>query len=153
MYHYHVQDTMPFTFGCYGPNPDNSLVTTAQCGALYTGCAQTRTTASVTTTEYGTFNYKLWCPCRHQACSAGQFAIPSTSTCLQCAAGKYSAAGAGVCVTCAAGKTSSSGSFSCSGGNTRLGRLHRVCNRAHIQSWCGKLPNLSILLERNERGR
>ena len=31
VYHHHVQDSPPFTFGCYGPNDDNTLVTVEQC--------------------------------------------------------------------------------------------------------------------------
>ena len=62
VYHYHVQSSPPFTFGCYGPNEDGSVVTQAQCEALYDGCASDAETAEVTTSE-GTFTYRLWCPC------------------------------------------------------------------------------------------
>jgi len=69
MYHYHVQTKAPFTIGCYGPNADNSVVTLAQCRALYTGCSSTAKTYNVqvgTTwpkTSSGTVSYRLWCPC------------------------------------------------------------------------------------------
>lgn len=64
VYHYHVQATAPFTFGCYGPNADGTVVTQAQCEALYTGCSDEYGLSSeVTTTELGTFYYKRWCPC------------------------------------------------------------------------------------------
>merc|ERR1740123_1891143 len=38
VYHYHVQENAPFTFGCYGPNADGSVVSLEQCRALYSGC-------------------------------------------------------------------------------------------------------------------
>ena len=62
VYHYHVQDKAPFTFGCYGPNSDGSVVTLAQCKALYSDCDQASSTISITT-SFGTFDYNLWCPC------------------------------------------------------------------------------------------
>lgn len=97
VYHYHVQDTSPFTIGCYGPNANNTVVTTEQCEALYPGCGSSGATASVTTAEEGTYNYRLWCPCRFMGCSAGQYAIAGTKTCKECPSGKTSSAGAAVC--------------------------------------------------------
>jgi hypothetical protein len=63
-YHYHVQDTAPFTIGCFGPNADNSPVTVAQCRALYDGndgCGGGDTTTLVT--AQGNKTYDPWCPC------------------------------------------------------------------------------------------
>lgn len=37
VYHNHVQDKPPFTYGCYGPNAQGGLVTVQQCRGLYTG--------------------------------------------------------------------------------------------------------------------
>jgi len=34
VYHYHVQDSAPFTVGCVGPTADNKLVSVAACRAL-----------------------------------------------------------------------------------------------------------------------
>lgn len=59
-YHYHVQAKAPFTIGCYGPNPDNSLVTVEQCRALYSTCDGSL--ADLVTSE-GTTKYDLFCPC------------------------------------------------------------------------------------------
>jgi len=69
VYHYHVQTKAPFTIGCFGPNTDNSIVTLAQCRALYTGCSSTAVSLTVQvgttwpTTSTGTTSYRLWCPC------------------------------------------------------------------------------------------
>ncbi len=45
IYHYHVQEDMPFTFGCYGPdinsNGEEILVTEEKCCSLYSGCSDT----------------------------------------------------------------------------------------------------------------
>ena len=38
VYHHHVQENPPFTFGCHGPNDDGGLVTVEQCRALYNTC-------------------------------------------------------------------------------------------------------------------
>jgi hypothetical protein len=38
-----------FTIGCYGPNADNSVVTLAQCLAVYSGCSSTAMTYNVQT--------------------------------------------------------------------------------------------------------
>jgi hypothetical protein len=82
-YHYHVQEKAPFTIGCYGPNDDNSVVTLAQCRALYSGCTATPNTYSVQTgstwptTADGTVSYALWCPCYDAAGSnVGTSALP-----------------------------------------------------------------------------
>jgi hypothetical protein len=64
-----VQTKAPFTIGCYGPNADNSVVTLAQCRAVYSGCSSTAVTYNVQTgttwpkTLTGTVSIKLWCPC------------------------------------------------------------------------------------------
>lgn len=61
-YHYHVQDLAPFTIGCYGPNPDNSLVSMEQCRSLYSGCGDGD--EQVLTIGAGkTMTYDPWCPC------------------------------------------------------------------------------------------
>ena len=60
VYHYHVQDAAPFTFGCLGPNKDNSLVTVQQCRDFYPACDGD--TVELTTKD-GTVDYDLWCPC------------------------------------------------------------------------------------------
>eukprot|EP00039_Didymoeca_costata_P022706 m.347212 g.347212 ORF g.347212 m.347212 type:complete len:326 (+) comp31794_c0_seq1:89-1066(+) len=60
VYHYHVQDKPPFTFGCYGPNDDGSLVTVSQCRDFYDGCDGDLVTVE---TPDGKIDYDLWCPC------------------------------------------------------------------------------------------
>jgi len=60
VYHYHVQDNAPFTFGCYGPNDAGGLVTVAQCRSYYSGCDGNLTSY---TTKTGTIAYDNWCPC------------------------------------------------------------------------------------------
>jgi hypothetical protein len=59
-YHYHVQTSAPFTVGCFGPNPDNSLVTVEQCRALYSTCDGVLSTY---TTDDGATQYDNYCPC------------------------------------------------------------------------------------------
>jgi len=61
VYHYHVQDTAPFTFGCWGPNDDGSLFTVAQCRDFYDGCGDDDVLTVVT--EDGAREYDAWCPC------------------------------------------------------------------------------------------
>jgi hypothetical protein len=61
-YHYHVQDRAPFTVGCYGPNPDNSLVTVQQCRALYSGCGD-GDEKTLTFADGKKMQYDPWCPC------------------------------------------------------------------------------------------
>lgn len=68
VYHHHVSDLPPFTFGCYGPATDASgnpaLVSLAQCRALYPGprgCGDGD--ERTITTAAGTFTYDPWCPC------------------------------------------------------------------------------------------
>jgi hypothetical protein len=58
VYHYHVQNQAPFVIGCFGPNPDNSLVTVEQCRELYPGCGD-----GDTFTSYDGKPYDPWCPC------------------------------------------------------------------------------------------
>lgn len=68
VYHYHAQDRGPYGVGCYGPNLDQSLVTVAQCRALYpTTCDDNQ---AETFTDYPqpdgtkkTFAYDRDCPC------------------------------------------------------------------------------------------
>jgi hypothetical protein len=60
VYHYHVQDRPPFTFGCYGPNDDGSLVTVEQCREFYPGCDGNVATLQ---TSGGPVEYDDWCPC------------------------------------------------------------------------------------------
>jgi len=66
VYHYHIQTSPPFTFGCYGPdknaNGKQALVTLEKCRSLYDGCSDGGI-VNVTTTAKGTFEYDPWCPC------------------------------------------------------------------------------------------
>jgi len=67
VYHYHVQDVAPFTFGCYGPILDDEsgkqkLVALAECRDLYDSCGD-GDSESITTNEKGTFQYDPFCPC------------------------------------------------------------------------------------------
>jgi len=61
VYHYHVQENAPFTFGCYGPNKDGSLVTLQQCRNLYSGCGD----GDLITYHLSdrSVEYDAWCPC------------------------------------------------------------------------------------------
>jgi len=61
VYHHHVQDMAPFTFGCYGPSSTGGLVSLPECRALYADCGNwdTRTL----TTPDGSVEYDPWCPC------------------------------------------------------------------------------------------
>ena len=65
IYHHHVSDLPPFTFGCYGPAPTASghgkLVSPEACRALYSGCGDGDEVT--VTTSSGSFQYDLWCPC------------------------------------------------------------------------------------------
>ena len=65
VYHHHVRDLAPFTFGCYGPAADEdgtaTLVTLEACRALYPDCAD-GDEITVTTPE-GRLLYDPWCPC------------------------------------------------------------------------------------------
>jgi hypothetical protein len=65
VYHHHVSDLPPFTFGCYGPATDSSgqlmLVSLTACRALYSGCGD-GDEISITTAE-GSYTYDQWCPC------------------------------------------------------------------------------------------
>jgi len=60
VYHYHVQDSAPFTVGCFGPNDDSSLVTVEQCRSFYAGCDANLVTVN---TPQGAKEYDDWCPC------------------------------------------------------------------------------------------
>jgi len=61
VYHYHVQFNAPFTFGCYGPNADGTLVSVDQCRKLYSGCGDGDNT--YLDTDKGKVEYDPWCPC------------------------------------------------------------------------------------------
>jgi hypothetical protein len=70
VYHYHVQDKPPFTFGCYGPNADGSMVTLAQCREFHDECGNGDTIdleVSVNDVmgyaDGQTIQYDPWCPC------------------------------------------------------------------------------------------
>ena len=62
IYHHHVQDKNPFSFGCYGPSASNELVTLEECRSYYPACGASQYITSVTTKK-GTFDYNKWCPC------------------------------------------------------------------------------------------
>lgn len=53
-YYYVITDEAPFTLGCYGP------ATVSQCHNLYSDCDNKLYSI---TTEYGTDDYDLDCPC------------------------------------------------------------------------------------------
>ena len=61
VYHYHVQDHPPFTFGCFGPAADGGLMSVAECRGLYDGCGDGDVVQI--TTPVGTLAYDPWCPC------------------------------------------------------------------------------------------
>jgi len=70
VYHYHVQDKPPFTFGCYGPNTDGTMVTLAECRALHDECGNgDETSLTVGASDIlpytlgQTVAYDPWCPC------------------------------------------------------------------------------------------
>jgi hypothetical protein len=82
VYHYHVQDAAPFTFGCFGPNDDNTLVSVQQCRDFYSGCDGD---LSKLTTAAGTVDYDLWCPCfdangSNSGVNIAELAVFSTAT-------------------------------------------------------------------------
>ena len=56
VYYYSVTAKSPFTMGCYGP-----VDTVAECRALYSTCGDGQT--ETVTTDYGTGEYDLDCPC------------------------------------------------------------------------------------------
>eukprot|EP00935_MAST-01C_sp_MAST-1C-sp1_P000042 g42.t1 len=66
VYHYHVQDSAPFTIGCFGPmadsNGDQTLVTLAACRAAYPDDCGNGDTKTYTSTA-GALQYDPWCPC------------------------------------------------------------------------------------------
>mmetsp|Transcript_7348 Transcript_7348/g.26806 ORF Transcript_7348/g.26806 Transcript_7348/m.26806 type:complete len:201 (-) Transcript_7348:96-698(-) len=65
VYHYHVQDMPPFTFGCFGPKQTSTgvykMLTVAECRALYDGCGNGDNVTLTTPT--GSKQYDPWCPC------------------------------------------------------------------------------------------
>jgi len=60
VYHYHVQDTAPFSIGCYGPSASGGLVPLATCRALYDDCGDGVENMQ---TKDGSVPYDRWCPC------------------------------------------------------------------------------------------
>jgi len=79
IYHHHVQEKPPFTYGCYGPAADVSgkgrPVSNGECRALYSECGN-GDQIDVTTAE-GTYKYDPWCPCFDAAGSnAGDVLTP-----------------------------------------------------------------------------
>ena len=108
VYHYHVQDTPPFTIGCYGPDRDSSgaetLVTVDKCRSLYSECGDD--TTSLTSTS-GTVSYDLYCPCydgAHSNTGSQQLAVFTSGTDLT------------TCTTCQSGDTVPGGSTSAAHG-------------------------------------
>ena len=69
VYHYHVQDRAPFTFGCFGPDADASgneqLVTLEKCRSLYAAeCSSATNLVTVKTARNPDgVQYRKWCPC------------------------------------------------------------------------------------------
>jgi len=65
VYHNHVSDLPPFTFGCYGPgrdaNQNPALVSLEECRALYPQCLDQEQLR--VTTASGTLAYDPYCPC------------------------------------------------------------------------------------------
>jgi hypothetical protein len=61
VYHYQVQDSPPFTIGCFGPAADGGLVSVEECRSLYDGCGDDDVLQL--TTSAGTISYDPWCPC------------------------------------------------------------------------------------------
>ncbi|KAL1511059.1 hypothetical protein AB1Y20_005883 [Prymnesium parvum] len=64
VYHNHVQDHPPFTYGCYGPNDAGGLVTIAQCRAINSQlCGTDSSSVESVTTDEGVISYDAYCPC------------------------------------------------------------------------------------------
>jgi len=83
VYHHHVQENPPFTYGCYGPNDDDSLVSVETCRSLYDDCVEDDGSRRLQgpppdsgggggggdgesidiETAAGTIRYTPWCPC------------------------------------------------------------------------------------------
>jgi hypothetical protein len=66
VYHYHVQDAAPFTFGCFGPILDDvsgnqKLVSLTECRVLYDECGNDD--QKTYATADGNVIYDPWCPC------------------------------------------------------------------------------------------
>jgi hypothetical protein len=71
VYHYHVQDSPPFTIGCFGPaytsNGVPQSVTVEQCRELYDGCGDGDDLEIRWGPESGNSSmYDPWCPCFDQ---------------------------------------------------------------------------------------
>ena len=91
VYHHHVQDRAPFTFGCFGPSASGELVTLAECRSYYSACGDPAHIITVTTAAKGTFSYNKWCPCYD---SAGSNTNSSSYSTISAKSG--AAAGAGI---------------------------------------------------------
>jgi len=67
IYHCHVQDKAPFTFGCFGPDNDENgteiPVTLAKCRSLYTTCQDDCNIVELDVPPTGIHLYHKWCPC------------------------------------------------------------------------------------------
>ena len=75
VYHYHVQDSPPFMFGCFGPDydpetGDEMLVTLEKCRSLYDGCDNPAERRNLTIESLPgkrgnikSIEYDLWCSC------------------------------------------------------------------------------------------
>ena len=64
IYHNHVQEHPPFTYGCYGPNAQNGLVTIAQCRAINSAvCGTDASSVTTVNTDRGQVAYDVFCPC------------------------------------------------------------------------------------------
>ena len=63
VYHYHVQDTAPFTVGCHGPSQSGGLVSVAVCRSLYSDCDNDGGSGTTLTTKTGNVQYDRFCPC------------------------------------------------------------------------------------------
>lgn len=64
VYHNHVQEHPPFTYGCYGPNAQGGLVTIAQCRAINSAvCGTDSTSVTTVATDHGSVDYDVYCPC------------------------------------------------------------------------------------------
>jgi len=73
VYHYHVQETAPFTVGCHGPDTGNTLVSVAKCIELYADeCKNASNKEEVQISATETVSYVRYCPCFDQnGCNNG----------------------------------------------------------------------------------
>jgi hypothetical protein len=77
VYHHHITDTPPFSFGCYGPSATNELVTLAECRSYYTTCGDDVT---VIATTKGNISYDLYCPCYDKTTGSNVLTSETTGT-------------------------------------------------------------------------